>query len=81
MSTSTTTERLQEYGFAGLLLLGVLVFSLGLAFLILGLAIQTESPSPYLASTSDKYGLIAASVVTILVGLVMVRSAGRIVGW
>ena len=81
MSTSTTTERLQEYGFAGLLLLGVLVFALGLAFLILGTAIQTQAPAPYLASPTDRYGLIAGSVVAMVVGLVMVRAAGRVVGW
>lgn len=81
MSSSTNQERLQEVGFATLLFGGVLVFGLGMAFFILGLAIQAEPPSPYLTSVAEKYVLIAASIGTMAVGAVLVRAAGKVVGW
>jgi len=81
MSSSTNQERLQEFGFAALLLLGVIVFALGVAFFILGLGIQAEPPSPYLTSTNEKYALIGLSVGTMVVGGLLIRSAGKVVGW
>ena len=79
--SATNEERLQEIGFAALLFGGTLVFGLGTAFFILGLAIQAEPPSPYLTSTAEKYTLIAISVGTMVVGGILVRTAGKVVGW
>lgn len=72
--------RYREPTFAAALFVGMLLFALGIAFLILGIAVNTSPPAPYMTST-DKYTLIGISVAAIVVGVVTVRFAGKVVGW
>lgn len=74
-------ESLQNTVFIGGVLLGMTVFALGVAFLILGVSVGTGSPAPYVYTTTDKYLLIAGSLGTIVAGVVLVRLAARAVGW
>lgn len=73
-------ERYREPTFAVALFAGMLVFALGIAFLILGVAINTEPPAPFMTPTA-KYTLIGISVIAIVVGAVTIRFAGKVVGW
>lgn len=74
-----TFERFREPVFVVAFFGGMLVFALGLAFLILGITINTAPPAPYVTQ-GDRYLLSAVSVVAIVVGLAAVRFAGRVVG-
>ena len=73
-------KRLREPTFAVSLFTGMLVIALGVAFLILGATINTAPPAPYM-NPSEKYLLVAISVIAIIGGLGMVRFAGKVVGW
>lgn len=74
-----TFERFREPVFVVAFFGGMLVFALGIAFLILGVTVNTAPPAPYVTQT-DKYLLIAVSVGATIVGLASVRFAGRVVG-
>jgi hypothetical protein len=84
MSTANSSpnrfEQYREPAFVVVLFVGALIFSLGWAFLIIGVSINTAPPAPYVSST-DKQLLIVGSIVAILVGGLMIRTAARIVGW
>ena len=75
-----TIEQLREPSFVTLLLVGVLLFALGGAFLVLGVAINTGPPAPYVTPT-DKRLLIGISLGVMVVGVVLIRVAVRVVGW
>jgi uncharacterized membrane protein len=74
-----TFERFREPVFVVAFFGGMLVFALGVAFLILGITINTAPPAPYVAE-NDRYLLIAVSVAATVAGLASVRFAGRVVG-
>lgn len=69
-----------EVSFICLLGLGVVLFALGFAFVVLSLSINTQPPAPYM-SPMDKGLLIVGSLTTTLTGLWLIRVAGGIVGW
>ena len=73
-------EALREAGFDALLLGGATLVALGVAFLAIGVGVNTAPPAPYV-SPQDRVLLIAGSALAIVVGLVLVRLAGRTVGW
>lgn len=77
---SDSLEQLREPAFVGLLMTGAIVFSLGVAFLTIGIAINTAPPAPYVTPT-DRYLLIGLSIAAIVGGGALVRFAGRVVGW
>lgn len=74
-------ESLQNTVFVGGVLLGMTVFAVGLAFLILGVSVGTGPPAPYVYTSTDKYLLVAGSLGTMVAGLAVVRLAARAVGW
>ena len=74
-----TFERFREPVFAVAFFGGMLVFALGIAFLILGITINTAPPAPYV-TTTDRYMLIVISIAAAIAGLASVRFAGRVVG-
>lgn len=74
-----TVERFREPAFAFLLLGGTLVFALGGAFLVIGVAINTAPPAPYV-DPLDKQLLILVSIVGMIVGLWLIRLSARVVG-
>jgi len=73
-------EGFREAGFFALLMVGMLVLALGVGFFIIGISINTAPPAPYVTPT-DKWTLTGISVVGIIIGLVLVRAAGKVVGW
>ena len=75
-----TRDRFREPVFVGAFFGGMLVFALGLAFLLLAITINTAPPAPYV-SPNDRYLLIAISVGAVVVGAGTVRFAGKVVGW
>lgn len=75
-----TLERYRESAFVAVLFLGALIFAFGIAFLVVGIGVNTEPPAPYVTQTAKQI-LIAGSLVAIVVGGVFVRFAARIVGW
>lgn len=75
-----TVEHLREPAFVVLLLVGMGVFAFAAAFLVIGIAINTAPPAPYVTPT-DKRLLIVLSLVGMVVGALLVRAAGRTVGW
>lgn len=85
MSTKTTSnetiESLREQLFWLLLFVGMTLVSLGIAFLVLAVAIGTTPPSPYLKSATDRMVLFAISIAGILAGAATVRYSGKVVGW
>lgn len=84
MSTTTispdTIERFRESAFVGLTLLGTGILALGGAFLTIGLSINTAPPAPYVSPT-DKRLLIVGSLVAMIVGVALIRTGARVVGW
>lgn len=75
-----TVEGLREPAFVVLLLVGMTVFSFGGAFLVIGVSINTAPPAPYVSPT-DKRLLVGSSLAAMVVGVVLVRLAGRVVRW
>lgn len=75
-----TVEQFREPAFVTVLLVGAIVFSLGGAFLVVGLSINTAPPAPYVRP-ADKQLLIVASLISMVVGAALVRLAARFVGW
>lgn len=75
-----TVEGLREPAFVVLLLVGMTVFAFGGAFLVIGVSINTAPPAPYV-SPADRRLLIGSSIAAMVVGAVLVRLAGRVVGW
>lgn len=73
-------ERYREVAFVVLLSVGALLFALGIAFLVIGASVGTAPPAPYMTPT-DKYALVAVSLAGCAAGLLLVRAAGRVVGW
>ena len=73
-------DRFREPVFVGAFFGGMLVFALGMAFLILGLTVNTAPPAPYV-SPNDRHLLIAISAGAVIVGAGLVRFAGKVVGW
>lgn len=62
-------------------LLGVALFSFGVAFLIIASSMGTTPPAPYFANTSARVTVIAVSVGGIVGGGLLTRWAARIGGW
>ena len=77
--SNETFERFREPVFVVAFLGGMLVFALGVAFLILGITINTAPPAPYV-TPSDRYLLIGVAAGALVVGVASVRFAGRVVG-
>ncbi|MFB6360548.1 MAG: hypothetical protein ABEH59_04430 [Halobacteriales archaeon] len=75
-----TIERFRESAFVALALLGAAVLAFGGAFLTIGLAINTAPPAPYVTPT-DKQLLIVGSLLSMVVGGLLIRAAARMVGW
>jgi hypothetical protein len=73
-------EQLREPTFIALLFVGATVFALGGAFLVVGIAINTAPPAPYV-SPSDRRFLVVGSLLAMVLGGALVRWAARIVGW
>lgn len=69
-----------EVRFIGFLGLGVVLFAVGFAFVVLSLSINTQPPAPYV-SPMDKGLLVVGSLATTLLGVWLIRVAGRVVGW
>lgn len=63
-----------------LLFVGALITALGVAFLVIGVSIGTESPAPYMPQR-DKTLLVVLSAAAIVVGALVIRAAGKVVGW
>ncbi|WP_227352949.1 hypothetical protein [Haladaptatus salinisoli] len=63
------------------LLVGVIVFALGGAFLLLGVTITTTPPAPYFRSTTDRLILIGVSLVAMVVGAGIVRGSLSLGRW
>ena len=80
-SSRDTTERFREPLFVGLTLLGTVVLAISLAFLILSVTMDTTPPAPYFTSLSQKYLVVAGSIVTTVLGLVLLRVSARFAGW
>ena len=80
MFSEDTIEQFREPAFVAVLLVGAFVFALAGAFLIVGISINTQPPAPYVRPV-DKQILIVGSLVAMIVGAVLIRSAARIVGW
>ena len=80
-SSRDAAERFREPLFVGLTLLGTVVLAIGLAFLILSVTMDTTPPAPYFISLSQKYLVVAGSIVTAASGIVLVRVAARFAGW
>lgn len=76
---SDVVETFREPAFAFLLVAGTLVFALGGAFLVIGVAINTQPPAPYV-DPLDKQLLIVISIVAMIVGLWLIRLSARVVG-
>lgn len=76
----SSLEQLREPAFVAVLFVGALIFSLGGAFLVVGVSINTEPPAPYVSPT-DKQLLILGSMISMVVGAALIRMAARIVGW
>lgn len=74
-----TVERFREPAFAFLLLAGTFVFAIGGAFLVIGVAINTQPPAPYV-DPLDKQLLIVISIVAMLIGLWLIRLSAHVVG-
>lgn len=74
-------ERLREPAFVGGVVLGVLVVAVGLAFLILGLAMDTVPPAPYFETTTDRILVLGGAVGAMVVGAGVVRGSARLAGW
>lgn len=79
--TQSFVERNREYLFTGTLLVSSVLFSVGLAFLILAVAVDTNPPSPYLASQMDRLLLFGFSLGTISLGILLGRASFRFGGW
>jgi hypothetical protein len=69
----------REARFVAALLFGVALVAVGSAFLVLGVTISTSPPAPYM-SVRDRRLLIAGSVLTVCLGVVVVNYARRFVG-
>lgn len=78
--SSDAVEQFREPAFVVVLLVGALAFALGGAFLVVGISINTSPPAPYV-SPRDKQILIVGSLVSMVVGALLIRLAARIVGW
>lgn len=74
------SEGSRELGFAVGLVLGVALLALGTAFLVLGLSISTEPPAPYM-SVRDRRLLIVGSLLTAVLGAVVIRYVKPLLGW
>jgi autotransporter translocation and assembly factor TamB len=80
-SRTADFERFRELLFVLMLVLGTLLFALGLAFLILGVSMSTTPPAPYFASMTDKYVTMGGSALTAVIGIGVMRFATSVGGW
>lgn len=80
-NTTRVSEGTREALFVGGAILGVAVFALGLAFLIVGVSVGTSPPAPYLQTTLDKVLLIGGSLTAMAAGAGLVRAASTLAGW
>lgn len=74
------SESSRELGFAVGLVLGVALLALGTAFLVLGLSISTEPPAPYM-SVRDRRFLIGGSLLSVVLGVVVIKYVKSLLGW
>lgn len=87
MSTQTSrrsdgfVERNREALFLLALVVGMLVFALGMAFAILTLALNTQPPAPYFASFQDRLLMGGLSAGLMLVGAALVKGGASLGGW
>lgn len=61
--------------------LGMIVFSLGLTFLIVGLSMTTGPPAPSFSSTTDRLVVLGLSLGFIAAGALVVRGAMEFGRW
>lgn len=78
---AAASNRSREPLFVGGVFLGVLVLALGVAFLILGVSMDTTPPAPYFASTTDRLLVVAGSLGAVVFGALVVRGSARLAGW
>lgn len=74
-------ERNREKGFVISLVVGMLVFALGMAFFILSLSMNAHPPAPYFASVTDRILTGVISVGFMIAGILIIRLGSRIGGW
>jgi hypothetical protein len=72
-------ERYRESAFVGLLFAGALVFSVATAFFVIGISINTGPPAPYVTPLAKQL-LTVGSLVAMIAGAVLIRTAASIVG-
>lgn len=87
---NTTTQSTQGEGFVGqnrerlfflLLVLGMLIFALGVAFSVLFVAMDTTPPAPYFATAMDKYKTGGVALLLLVLGAATVRAGAKLGGW
>lgn len=74
-------ERNRETLFLLGLVVGMLVFALGMAFTILTLAMNTHPPAPYFASFQDRLLTGGISLALMLVGAALIKGGANLGGW
>lgn len=74
-------ETYRETLFVLCLVVGMLVFALGMAFAILTISMNTNPPAPYFASFQDRLLTGVISVVVMIGGTALVRFGARLGGW
>lgn len=74
-------ERHREILFALSLLIGGLVYSIGLIFLVLAISVGTEPPGTRFASQFDRLVVGGASIAIFGIGAYIVLKGIRLAGW
>lgn len=87
---STNTKTAQGDSFVGqhrerlfflFIVVGMLIFALGIAFSVLFIAMDTTPPAPYFATATDKYLTGGLSLVLLVIGAATVRLGAKFGGW
>ncbi len=74
-------ERHREVLFALSLLVGGLIFALGLTFLVITIAVGTEPPGTRFATQGDRLVVGAVGLVAFTLGWLVIRQGFRLAGW
>lgn len=74
-------ERHRQALFALSLVVGGLILSLGLIFLILAISVGTEPPGTRFASATDRYVVGGAALVAFAIGNYIVYRGFKLAGW
>lgn len=79
--TDRLLERYRGHLFTIGMALGAGLTGLGFSFLIAGIQMGTEPPSPYFESFQDRVVFLLVAVGLVLFGYLLVRRASRLAGW